>query len=445
MSQLPVVAGLSLEETVAWTPQGPRTVRELLASAEALASAMPASPYLLNLCQDRYHFAVVFMAGLIPGRVSLQPSSQSAETMQRIQRDFQGVLCVTDVSMDAAGLPCFEFEFPPAGLPALVQRIPELPADKLAAVLFTSGSTGVPQPHQKTWGKLVRSGRVEAERLGARQQGYTIVGTVPVQHSFGFESTFLMALHGGVPFWSGKPFYPLDIVEALAAAPAPRLLVTTPYHLSTLLAAGVELPPTAAVLSATAPLSQDLARQAEERFQAPVFEIYGSTETGQLASRRTTDGPGWTLLEGTRLEHEGDMTLATDGHVEGRVPLSDVVEKLSESHFLLHGRHADMVNIAGKRTSLAYLNHQICAIAGVCDAAFYWPDPVDERGVERLVAFVVAPELDRESLIRKLRQRVDVVFMPRPLVWVDALPRNSTGKLPRQLLTALYTDKVLHG
>lgn len=444
MSRVPVVAGLSLDETVAWTPQGPRTVRDLLASAEALASVLPSSAYLLNLCQDRYHFAVVFMAGLLSARVSLQPSSQTSETMQRIARDYPGVLCVTDTPIDVSGLPCFELVSPPAGEPAQVQRIPELPADRLAAVLFTSGSTGVPQPHPKTWGKLVQSGRVEAERLGARHKGYAIVGTVPVQHSFGFESTFLMALHGGVCFWSGKPFYPQDIVQALFAAPAPRLLVTTPYHLSTLLTAGVELPPTAAVLSATAPLSQDLARQAEESFQAPVFEIYGSTETGQLASRRTMDGPEWTLLEGARLEREGDMTVAIDGHVEGRVPLSDVVEKLSESRFLLHGRHADMVNIAGKRTSLAYLNHQIGAISGVCDAAFYWPDPAGERGVERLVAFVVAPDLDRDSLVRQLRERVDPVFMPRPLVWVDSLPRNSTGKLPRQLLTALYRDKVLH-
>jgi hypothetical protein len=35
---------------------------------------------------------------------------------------------------------------------------------------------------------------------------------------------------------------------------------------------------------------------------------------------------------------------------------------------LLHGRHADLINIAGKRTSLAYLNHQITAIPGVADA-----------------------------------------------------------------------------
>lgn len=37
---------------------------------------------------------------------------------------------------------------------------------------------------------------------------------------------FLLALHGGCNFWSGKPFFPQDINDALAAVPAPRLLVT---------------------------------------------------------------------------------------------------------------------------------------------------------------------------------------------------------------------------
>jgi acyl-coenzyme A synthetase/AMP-(fatty) acid ligase len=96
-----------------------------------------------------------------------------------------------------------------------------------------------------------------------------LVGTVPVQHSYGFESTFLLALHGGCAFWAGKPFYPQDIASALAAVPQPRLLVTTPFHLSALLAAEIDLPAIDLLLSATAPLSTTLAAEAEARHQAP--------------------------------------------------------------------------------------------------------------------------------------------------------------------------------
>jgi hypothetical protein len=124
-------------------------------------------------------------------------------------------------------------------------------------------------------------------------------------------------------------------------------------------------------------------------------------------------------------------TTAFGGHVEGRVGLSDIIEILDDRHFLLHGRHADLVNIAGKRTSLAYLNHQIAAIPGVVDAAFFLPDDETPDGITRLAAFVVAPGLSNRQLMAALRLRVDPIFLPRPLVLLEKLPRNSTGKLPR--------------
>jgi acyl-coenzyme A synthetase/AMP-(fatty) acid ligase len=222
------------------------------------------------------------------------------------------------------------------------------------------------------------------------------------------------------------------------------MLVTTPFHLATLLASGVGVPAVDRLLSATAPLSAALAADAEARTGAPLNEIYGSTESGQLASRRTTDGTAWTLLPGVRLEQDDDRTWASGDHVEGRVALSDIIELLPARRFLLQGRHADLVNIAGKRTSLAYLDRQIAAVPGVVDAAFFLPDDAAPDGVTRLTAFVVAPTLTRRQLLAELRQRIDAIFLPRPPIFVDALPRNSTGKLPRSALLALYAEKAVH-
>jgi len=126
------------------------------------------------------------------------------------------------------------------------------------------------------------------------------------------------------------------------------------------------------------------------------------------------------------------------------VPLSDIIEILDAQRFLLHGRHADLINIAGKRTSLAYLNHQIAAIPGVVDAAFFLPDEESPDGITRLCAFVVAPDLNSRRLQAELRQRIDPIFLPRPLVFMDKLPRNTTGKLPRNQLQQLYAEKVSH-
>jgi acyl-coenzyme A synthetase/AMP-(fatty) acid ligase len=104
---------------------------------------------------------------------------------------------------------------------------------------------------------------------------------------------------------------------------------------------------------------------------------------------------------------------------------------------LLLGRSADLINIAGKRTCLAYLNHQLTAITGVADGAFLMPDEEAADGVTRLTAFIVAPGLSAATIIQALRERIDPVFLPRPLVFVDALPRNATGKLPREALKTL--------
>src|SRR4030066_482514 len=115
-----------------------------------------------------------------------------------------------------------------------------------------------------------------------------------------------MAWHSGTALSHAQPFYPADICRALAAVPAPRGLVSSPVHLRALLGAGLALPEIAGVVSATAPLSAQLAQDIEARCNAPLMEIYGSTETGQIATRRSTLTTQWQLLPGIKLLVEGD-------------------------------------------------------------------------------------------------------------------------------------------
>ncbi|WP_300452456.1 AMP-binding protein [Accumulibacter sp.] len=440
MSRLPLLGHAGLDEIFAYRPSGPLTVRAFLAAAWALADRLPAGQRFLNLCQDRFRFSVGLAAGLLAGRSSLQPASQSPETLNQIRQRWPDVFCLCDSAFDSLDLPRVDYPESLAVHPERVVAIPQVAAEHVAITAFTSGSTGLPVPHDKSWGSLVRNARAEADRLGLRHgPRHAVVGTVPAQHMYGFESTVLLAMHGNSPFWSGKPFYPQDIVCALEAVPRPRLLVTTPFHLATLLASGVEVPAVDRLLSATAPLSEQLAADAEARLAAPLQEIYGCTETGQLASRRLLADAAWLPLDGVRLEREGELIVASGGHIEGRVPLADAIELLPDGRFLLLGRHSDLVSVAGKRSSLAYLNHQIAALPGVVDAAFFQPDAVPgDRDITRLCAFAVAPGQSRQQLLARLRQRVDAAFLPRPLFIVDALPRNATGKLERAQLQAFY-------
>jgi acyl-coenzyme A synthetase/AMP-(fatty) acid ligase len=202
----------------------------------------------------------------------------------------------------------------------------------------------------------------------------------------------------------------------------------------------VQIPPVDRLLSATAPLAPALAREAETRLGAPLYEIFGSTETGQIARRRTIESPIWQLLPGVELsQHEGH-TFAQGGHVEQRYEVADVIELRGAHGFLLHGRNADLINIAGKRSSLGYLNHHLNAIENVEDGSFFCPPAAASAAIERLCAFVVAPRLSPAQLMNALRERIEPVFLPRPLLFLDKLPRNDTGKLPRAELQALLDN-----
>jgi acyl-coenzyme A synthetase/AMP-(fatty) acid ligase len=110
---------------------------------------------------------------------------------------------------------------------------------------------------------------------------------------------------------------------------------------------------------------------------------------------------------------------------------------LEPTRFRLLGRSNDLINVAGKRSSLAHLNHHLNSIEGVRDGAFWLPPEGGGEAVVRLVALVVAPGVSRQQLLAALRERVDAAFLPRRILQVDSLPRDPTGKLPSGRLAEL--------
>lgn len=449
MDGVPLFAHRQPDDLIAYQRGNAIRAASFLADIARLTAILPGARHMLLACQDRYHFAVGFAAGLLSGRVSLLPSTQTPEVIQQLRRFAPDAICLTDDHACAIDLPTVLFPTGPDTAPgpglgpdANTWAVPRIPADRLAAYVFTSGSTGAPIPHAKTWGPLVRCVRVEAERMGlAPDRRRAIVATVPPQHMYGLESSVLVALHSGNAFCAERPFFPADIAAALAALPAPRVLVSTPVHLRTLLAADVDLPLVELILSATATLSNALAGQVEARYNAPLLEIYGSTETGQIASRRTTSTDEWWLWPDVHLTERDGQAWVDGGHVEAPTPMGDILELKGEDRFLLLGRATDQVNVAGKRSSLAFLNYQLVSIPGVVDGAFFVQEESESSGtgIARLGALVVAPTLDAAAILRQLRDRLDPAFLPRPLLLVPEISRNATGKLPRHVLQALVT------
>ncbi len=422
------------------------TVQQFLDEAKQVAQRLPKGNHVLNICADRYQFAVGLAACLMSERVSLLPSTHTPQVIAKLADFAPDAFCLTDDRRCDIDLPRAYYPDLARPAPTLAARfdVPRIAASQLAAIVFTSGSTGVPVPYKKTWGLLSRCIQSGAPRLGlADGRSHALIGTVPGQHMYGFESTVLLALLSGNALSAERPFYPADIAASVRGVPRPRVLVTTPVHLRTLLASEIEFPPVDLVMSATAPLSRDLAREVEKKYRTPLLEIYGSTETGQIAMRRTAEAASWRLWPGVRLSSVNDQVFAQGGHVEQLTPLCDVIEITGDDEFRLHGRTADLVNVAGKRSSFGYLNAQLNAIPGVMDGAFFLREEMSgSTGVTRLGAVVVAPGLTVAALTEKLRQLIDPVFLPRPLLIVEQLPRNATGKLPQQALQGFADEQL---
>jgi acyl-coenzyme A synthetase/AMP-(fatty) acid ligase len=265
---------------------------------------------------------------------------------------------------------------------------------------------------------------------------------VPAQHMYGLETTVMLPLQCGWSLHAGNSILPADIRADLERLRSPAWLMTTPFHLKAYVEEQTRLPGLEGVISATMPLARAVAQQAEKLWHVPVYEIYGCTEGGMLASRRPVKGEAWTICDGLRMRQEGHRTWVMGGHVGAWLQLTDRITLRNRREFLLLGPNYDLVKVAGKRASLTALNAALNRVPKVIDGTFYWPDQ-GRSGNGRLTAFVVAPGASRAAILAELRRRIDPVFLPRPLYLVEALPRNAMGKLPQELLEA-FAAQVRH-
>lgn len=432
---LPLFTRSLAAQPVAWHRQQAVSPARFVHEVRRLAERLPERPFVFNLCTDRYHFLLTFCAALLRGQTNLLPPNHAAGSLSRLHARFPLAYGVSDRGLALDGMEMITFP-DLASFASGSSDIPCIPAEHVAAIAFTSGSTGEPQPHPKTWGSLVRQAQLQAQGLGLSAGRY-FLGTVPPQHMYGLESTLMLPLHGGGTIHAGQPLFPADIRDALAELPAPRVLVTTPLHLRICLEADMAAEPVSMIVSAAAPLTPELAQAAENAFDAPLMEVYGCTETGAIATRRTVQGEFWQTMEGIRVSVLDGQANAEGGHVSETTRLQDVIEVVGNgSQFRLLGRHADLVNIAGKRASLGDLNRQLGQITGVQDGVFFAPDDLPGKAA-RLIALAVAPGLQEHEILAALREKLDAAFLPRPLYKVDKLPRTATGKLPRETLLSL--------
>ncbi|MEO5827828.1 MAG: AMP-ligase, partial [Luteimonas sp.] len=212
---VPLAAGAG-SRTIAFDANGSIPLERFLGQVRALAALLPDGQHAINLCEDRYHFMLAFCAVALRGQVTLLPSSRAPGDIAEVASRHPDCYCLGDCAI--APTPPRYWRLPDT-LVEMAGEPPNTGLGALVAIGFTSGSTGAPTANNKHWGSLCTS---TSQNLAALRDlwpvGDTaqIVATVPPQHMYGMELSVLLPLLGDVAVHTGRPFFPHDILQALA-------------------------------------------------------------------------------------------------------------------------------------------------------------------------------------------------------------------------------------
>jgi len=436
-----------------------------VASLTARLRAVGPGRFLL-ITDDSYAAAVGLLALAGSGGIAVLPPNRQAETLRALAQDAVGVL--GDGAATGA-LPAFELlagagATPVSDVGPTAELLRELDRDAPLIEFRTSGTTGDGRPVVKALRHLEDEVVALEARFGAAlPQAARIFATASHQHIYGLLFRVLWPLASGRPFQAETLLHQQELLPRIAAAKSAGL-VTTPVHLKRLAASrGLELLRgiCAAVYSSGGPLDAETAESVADQLAVAPYEIFGSTETGGVATRRRdVDGEVWRPLphvtvhrreQDARIEVESPFVSAGDDVGGGRMRalMGDRIETAPGSGFVLLGRADRTVKIAEKRLSLPEMERLLCEHEHVAEAALF---VFEVAGRERVHAVVVPTDAGRACCVAEgrrgfglvlsehLGRHFDPVMLPRAWRVVDALPRDPQDKLPLKSLAALFAD-----
>lgn len=322
-------------------------------------------------------------------------------------------------------------------LPAL-----SLDPDRTMLSLFTGGSTGKPKKWQKTARNLFGEAAFLVDSFGI-SDGDLILSTVPPRHIYGLLFSVLVPYIAGARVISEMATFPNEIAAAVDRHSA-TVLVSVPIHYRVLKAAEFRMPSLKAAFSSAGALAGEDADYFYSRTGIAVNEIYGSTETGGVATRRLSLGEqAWKPFDNVRCRIEKSILKVKSDFISPDLPrdrdgffkTADRVRR-EGAGFVLLGRADDIVKVAGKRVDLAEIQQVIKKIPGVTDARIFAFRSKNARQNE--IAAIVAGGIEEAGLRAGISRVLEPHCVPRLIKIVRKLPTLPTGKLDRE-----YLEKIL--
>ena len=321
----------------------------------------------------------------------------------------------------------------------------------------TSGSTACPKTIVKTFESLAKEVAFHRARLAdVLAQKPTFLSTVEPQHMYGTLWRVLLPKAAGCAVDPEIILTPEALIEKMKAA-GKVFLVTTPSFLERFAAYAdlYEVPRNCIEITTSgALLTAEVSAAAARIFGIAPLEIFGSTETGGVASRRQTSPDcDWTLFPPVRAHADADGRLVVSSPFSFRrtFAMGDGVTFAADGRtFRLHGRLDRLVKVAEQRVLLPEMEEAMRRLPQVRDAALC---PLEGPHGTYLGA-VVVPDGDLATIRADapkrslaLRQLLLPIFpkgtVPRKYRFVHELPRNAQGKVQAAALRAILASGMV--
>lgn len=305
-------------------------------------------------------------------------------------------------------------------------------ADDARLCLQTSGSSGQAKLIDKSALQLQAEAQALAAVLPESWRDLPAQASVSVQHMYGLTFRVFAALACGWQLTRSTCMYPEDLMTASAA---PCLWISSPALLNRLGEArdwAALFGKVRGILSAGGALPATTVALLEEKLGIAPTDIYGSTETGVIASR-SGDTP-WQALPGVHIGSNADGLLwAESPWTAAREQTADAVH-IDGRRFTLHGRGDRIIKFEDKRVSLTQIEHHLLAHPWVADA---------HCGVQhkRIAAWLALSDAGiaalrdlgrahvQHALKQHLAQSQHTIALPRYWRFADTLPRNAQAKI----------------
>jgi len=298
-------------------------------------------------------------------------------------------------------------------------------AEPLQLTFFTSGSTGESKPVVRRYHDLEQDSHFLASMIPG---GRRILTTAPSQHLYGFFYNLMVSRAMGIPWKDMRFETPMAVAEELRPG---DVVVSMPFFWK-LFAASVEaVGPGLQAVTSTAPCPRELAERLSAIGFEKVHEIYGSSESGIMASRNDPAGPFQLAPIWRRTERGTFIRPLPDGSDSEEFPFEDDLEFCGERSFRVLKRRDHAVQVGGinvypERVANLLRAHEAVA---ECNVRLMRPEEGD-----RLKAFVVlrnhaAPTPEIERSLREHLASLSHFEQPKSIRFGARLPRNEIGKL----------------